>query len=116
MEMINNVVNFPQLPDVTGIKPSADVPPAVTAVAAAASSPKQDDKSELGQDKQREQGTPPYYTLRLTIDKDPQTGEWVYKAIDRYTGEVVRQMPRQGLLDMKRSAQYEAGSFIKTDI
>jgi flagellar protein FlaG len=116
MEMINNVVNFPQLPDVTGIKPSADIPPAVTAIAAAASSPKQDDKSELGRDKQRDQESPPEYTLRLTIDKDPKTGDWVYKAIDRYTGEVVRQMPRQELLDMKRSIQYEAGSLIKTDI
>jgi flagellar protein FlaG len=116
MEMINNVVTFPQLPDVAGVKPSPDVPPAVTAIVGAAAASKQDDKSELGQDKSRDQGPPPEYTLRLTIDKDPKTGDWVYKAIDRYTGEVVRQMPRQGLLDMKQSVQYEAGSFIKTDI
>ncbi|MEI9905744.1 MAG: hypothetical protein WDN06_18810 [Asticcacaulis sp.] len=32
------------------------------------------------------------------MDKDPDTGDWVYKAIDRYTGEVVRQLPRQDLL------------------
>jgi flagellar protein FlaG len=116
MEMINNVVTFPQLPDVAQVKPTPDVPPAVAAASPAQTTPKQDDKSDMGKDKQRDSGPPPYYTLRLTVDKDPKTGEWIYKAIDRYTGKVVRQMPRQGLLEMRESQGYEAGSFIKTDI
>ena len=116
MEMINNVVNFPQLPDVTQVKTAPDIPPAVVSAAASGSAPKQDDKSDLGQDKSRDKEAPPEYTLRLTIDKDPKTGKWVYKAIDRYTGEVVRQMPRQELLDMQHSSHYQAGSVIKTDV
>jgi len=117
--MINNVVSFPQLPDASPgsnqVKPAPEVQPVADATASQSAS-KQDDKSDLGKDKERDQGPPPEYTLRLTVDKDPRTGEWVYKAIDRYTGQVVRQMPRQELLDMKHSSTYETGSFIKTDV
>ncbi len=114
MEMINNVISFPQVPDVTQVKPVPDVPKQV-----AASSPGNASKSSSGDNASagdsKDQGAPPEYTLRLTMDKDPRTGEWVYKAIDRYTGEVVRQLPRKELLDMKASGNYTAGSVITTE-
>ena len=113
MEMINNVISFPQVPDVTQIRPVPDVPKEVQA----------SDPSATGKDAHdggltdggKDQGPPPEYALRLTMDKDPRTGDWVYKAIDRYTGKVVRQLPRQELLDMKRSGNYQAGTVIKTE-
>jgi flagellar protein FlaG len=115
MEMINNIVSFPQLPDATQVKPVNEAAKPVAA-AEASSAPKEqnqgNDLSQKGQDK----GPAPEYSLRLTVDKDPNTGDWVYKAIDRYTGEVVRQLPRQELLDMKKSGNYQAGSVIKTDV
>ena len=112
--MINNVVSFPQVPDVTQIKPVPDVPKEV-----AGASPSGETKNEgenAGLISGQDQGPPPEYALRLTVDKDPKTGEWIYKAINRYTGEVVRQLPRQSLLDMRKSSSYQSGSVIKTDI
>jgi flagellar protein FlaG len=113
MEMINNVLSFPQVNnDVSQIKPAPDVPKEI----ASSSSPGQT-KNESDSDLSHGQGsgTTPAYLLRLTVDKDPDTGDWVYKAIDRYTGEVVRIMPRQELVEMRKSTSYKAGSVINTD-
>ncbi len=113
--MINsNIISFPQVPDVTQIKPVPDVPVEVAAASAARDSQNSGDNADLSHD--HDSSPPPEYKLRLTIDKDKRTGDWVYKAIDRYTGEVVRQLPRQELLDMRQSSNYKAGSIIKTDI
>ncbi|MDI7774338.1 flagellar biosynthesis protein FlaG [Asticcacaulis sp. EMRT-3] len=114
--MINNVISFPQLPDVAQIKPTPILAPAVTATNASGDAPPQDEKSELGQDKGRDQEPPLAYTLRLTIDKDPTTGEWIYRAIDRYTGKIVSQMPHQTVKELISSMYYQVGSVIKTDI
>lgn len=112
MEMINNVVNFPQLPDVTQIKPAPDMPKEVAAPSAA-SAAKNDDGG--GTATGGHKGPPPYYELQLTIDKDPNTGGWVYKAVDRSTGEVVRQMPQESIQEMQRSDAYHAGSVIDSE-
>ncbi len=112
--MINNVMNFPQMPDVTQIRPQAvDATQAVSSTETSGKTKDSGDNADTTGGK-REQS--PDYQLRLTMDKDPKTGDWVYKAIDRYTGEVVKQLPRQDLLNMKDSGSYQAGSVIKTDI
>lgn len=54
------------------------------------------------------------FALRLTIDQDKDTGTWLYKALDPITGEVVKQFPREELINFKRSSGYEPGSLIKT--
>jgi flagellar protein FlaG len=110
----NNIVNFPQLPDVGQVRPAE--PPKQVAATEAAQAPKEQTHGNDLSQKGHDQGPPPEYSLRLTVDKDEKTGDWVYKAIDRYTGEVVRQLPRQELLDMRRTGKYEAGTVIKTDI
>ncbi len=111
--MINNILSFPQVTDVSHIKPAPDVPKEV-----AAGSGSEQTKKETGSDLSKGSGQDqtPAYLLRLTVDKDPDTGEWVYKAIDRYTGEVVRILPRQELVKMKEASNYQAGSVIKTDV
>ena len=114
MEMINNVLNFPQMPDVTNVHPQSDAPKEIAAADTAGKSRDAGDQADLSHDKSN--GPTPEYLLRLTVDKDPHTGDWVYKAIDRYTGEVVRQLPRQEVLNLRDSANYKAGSIIKTDI
>ncbi len=113
MEMINNVVSFPQVPDAAQLRPQPAIPAEVQAASPANPSQNPHD-SDLAEGKDQDQ-TPPEYALRLTMDKDPDTGDWVYKAINRYTGEVVRQLPRQDLLEMKRNGSYHAGSIIKTE-
>ena len=111
--MINNILSFPQVSDVSHVKPAPDVP-----VEIAAGNGSKQSKNESGADLSRGsgKGETPAYMLRLTVDKDPDTGEWVYKAIDRYTGEVVRVLPRQELVKMREASNYQAGSVIKTDV
>ncbi|CAL4867464.1 hypothetical protein MMA231_01719 [Asticcacaulis sp. MM231] len=113
MEMINNVLSFPQVNnDVSQIKPAPDVPKEIASTSSSEHS-KNDSQSDLSNG--QNSGSTPAYLLRLTVDKDPNTGDWVYKAIDRYTGEVVRIMPRQELVEMRKSTSYKAGSVINTD-
>jgi hypothetical protein len=116
MEMINNVVNFPQLPDAAQAKPVPDAPTDVAAPSAgnSAGNPTGNDDSS-GASSSGQKSTPPYYELRLTIDKDPTTGTWVYKAIDRNTGQVVSQLPQESVMEMQKSEDYQAGSIIDSE-
>ncbi len=112
METMSNVLNFPQLPDVTQIKPISDAPKEV-ASPSAGDTAKNDDSG--GTASGGHKSPTPYYQLRLTVDKDPNTGGWVYKAIDRYTGEVVSQLPHESVMEMRKSQEYQAGSVIRTE-
>jgi flagellar protein FlaG len=47
--------------------------------------------------------------LRLVIDQDPGSGEYVYKTVDRRTGETLQQFPREEILKLRDAARYEAG-------
>jgi flagellar protein FlaG len=113
MEMINNVVNFPQMPDPTQGRMPVNLPKEVLPAEPSGKSKDAGSQNNLSQG--RGEATPEY-NLRLTVDKDPDSGDWVYKALDRYTGEVVRQFPRQEILDLKASRNYQAGTIIKTDV
>ena len=48
--------------------------------------------------------------LRLVIEEGG--GSYVYKTIDRRTGEVVSQFPREEILKLREEAAYEAGAVI----
>jgi hypothetical protein len=54
------------------------------------------------------------FSPRLTIEKDEETGGWIYKALDPITGEVINQFPREQLVQMKNSPTYQPGDVIKT--
>lgn len=54
--------------------------------------------------------------VRLVIEMDKDSGSFVYKTIDRRTGETVLQLPRDQLLKMRGEAQYEAGTVIRTEV
>lgn len=112
-EMINNVVNFPQMPDPSQGRMPVNLPKEVLPAEPSGKSKDAGNQSNLSQGRSP---PTPEYNLRLTVDKDPDSGDWVYKAIDRYTGEVVRQLPRQEVLDLKSSKSYQAGAVIKTDV
>jgi flagellar protein FlaG len=51
---------------------------------------------------------------RLVIEEGPKTGSFIYKTMDRLTGEVVKQFPREQVVDLMRSADYSAGAVIDT--
>ncbi len=51
---------------------------------------------------------------RLVIEEGPVAGSYVYKTLDRVTGEVVRQLPRDQVVDLMRVGNYASGSVIDT--
>ncbi len=53
--------------------------------------------------------------MRLIIEMDQASGSYIYKTINRLTGEVVQQLPRAEVLRLKVESQYSAGSVIKTE-
>ncbi|MCR5875945.1 flagellar protein FlaG [Phenylobacterium sp. J426] len=52
--------------------------------------------------------------LRLVIEEDQASGSYVYKTIDRRTGEVVLQLPRADVLRLREETGYAAGAVIRT--
>lgn len=53
--------------------------------------------------------TPQAADLRLVIEEDEASGSIVYKTLDRRTGEVVRQLPREEVLRLREQPGYEPG-------
>lgn len=51
---------------------------------------------------------------RLVIEQDGTTGGFVYKTLNRATGEVVNQFPREEVLRLRASPGYAAGQVIQT--
>lgn len=51
---------------------------------------------------------------RLVIERDEPTGRYIYKTLDRATGEVVNQFPREEVLKLRDSPAYQAGQVIVT--
>ena len=51
--------------------------------------------------------------LRLVIEEDEASGSYVYKTVNRLTGEVLMQFPRDDVLKMRERLDYEAGSVIR---
>lgn len=50
--------------------------------------------------------------LRLIIEEDEVSGTFVYKTLDRRTGEVVKQLPREEVVRLKETPDYEPGDVI----
>jgi flagellar protein FlaG len=53
--------------------------------------------------------------MRLVIEMDQASGSYVYKTINRQTGEVLSQLPRAEVLKLRTEVQYSAGDVIKTE-
>lgn len=53
---------------------------------------------------------------RLVIEEGPRAGSFVYKTLDRETGEVVRQLPREEVASLGRQDDYDLGAVIDTTI
>jgi len=51
--------------------------------------------------------------MRLVIEDDKAAGCFVYKVIDRKTGEVVQQTPSAQMVKLRESDGYLAGDVIK---
>ncbi len=55
--------------------------------------------------------TPPHQNadLRLIIEEDEASGIIVYKTLDRRTGEIVRQLPREEVVRLRDAPSYVPG-------
>ncbi len=53
--------------------------------------------------------------LRLVIEEDQASGSYVYKTINRVTGEVLQQFPRAEILKLRDGRAYAAGTVIATE-
>ncbi|MDB5425229.1 MAG: flaG [Phenylobacterium sp.] len=52
--------------------------------------------------------------LRLVIEEDQANGSYIYKQVNRLTGEVLMQFPREDVLKMHKRTDYTAGDVIRT--
>lgn len=48
--------------------------------------------------------------LRLVIEQDEDTGAFIYKTVDRRTGETLQVLPREDVLKLKHAASYDPGA------
>lgn len=53
---------------------------------------------------------------RLSISRDAETGTFIYRSIDRRTGEVVRQWPVESMLQFKAHLRQAEGVLIDSRI
>lgn len=51
---------------------------------------------------------------RLLIEEDEATGGFVYRTVDRRTGEVLQELDRDELLKLGEDEAYAAGGVIRT--
>ena len=65
---------------------------------------------------QAEAPTPDPADFRLVIEDDLVAGSFVYKTVDRKTGKVVQEMPREQLLALRDASDYTAGAVIKAKV
>lgn len=58
--------------------------------------------------------TPPTANdTRLVIEEDKETRTFIYKTLDRRTGEVIQQFPRESLLRLSQEPGYTPGQVLK---
>lgn len=53
---------------------------------------------------------------RLIIEEDSVAGTYVYKTVDRLSGQVIHQWPREEVLKMKDQAGYLAGDVVDAKV
>jgi flagellar protein FlaG len=69
---------------------------------------------EQGTNSETSSGEQEQADLRLIIEEDQASGTYVYKTVNRRTGEVILQLPREEVLKMREESQYVAGVVIRT--
>jgi flagellar protein FlaG len=93
--MENKVAKLSATPDPTFSQPAPQLPPA----------------ADTGSVQSRiAQGALDQADLRLVIEE--QAGTYVYKTIDRRTGDVVAQYPREDILKLREEIDYASGDVI----
>jgi len=84
----------------------------------AASAAPGEERHRLEPDAQKNKSQHPILgaNARLIIEKDQDTGDYIYKTIDRDSGEVIKQWPREKLLKAISDDQTTAGLLIDRQV
>ncbi len=56
----------------------------------------------------------PELDLRLVIEHDEGTGDYIYRLVDRVTGQVVIERPRDEVSELATTPTYAAGTVVST--
>ena len=89
----------------------AKITPIAAAVAPARSAAGGDfNQSRASQEAEREA------RYRLVIEQGARIGVYIYKMLDRETGEVIRQLPREEVVRLGNQNGYAAGAVITTTV
>ena len=51
--------------------------------------------------------------LRLIIEEADEPGRYVYTIVDRRSGRIISQLPREEVLQLRQQSDYAAGSLFK---
>jgi flagellar protein FlaG len=62
----------------------------------------------------REPHAPDPVDMRLVIEEDKASNSYVYKTVNRLTGEIIQQLPREQVLQLREQLDYEAGTVVRT--
>ena len=54
--------------------------------------------------------------VRLVIEEGKVSGSYVYKTINRVTGEILRQFPREEILKLQSGDEYKSGTIVRTEV
>jgi len=73
------------------------------------------EREKANRSPEREPG-PDAAETRLVIEMDKASGSYVYKTINRQTGEVMSQLPRAEVLKLRDGGNYAAGAVIRTKV
>lgn len=52
--------------------------------------------------------------MRLVIEEDKASNSYVYKTVNRLTGEVIQQLPRDTVLKFREQLDYVSGDVVRT--
>jgi hypothetical protein len=52
--------------------------------------------------------------FRLVIERDIEGADYIYRLVDRKTGKVVAELPRDKVNDLAQAPSYTAGSLVST--
>ena len=52
--------------------------------------------------------------VRLVIEQDQASGSYIYKTVNRVTGEILQQLPRADVLKLHQGPGYASGALIRT--
>lgn len=124
--MTSQIQNIPGPPDF-GQTPSAPTPsggaatsgisgaatPASTSKAAVSKSSQIQDAASASDSSASTSNQNPSANLRLVIEDDKKAGCFVYKIVNRVTGEIVQQTPQEQIVKLRESDGYLAGDVIK---